>query len=81
MNPEVHNDAFNEVNNLRNRLFNSDGSSSTTEASDNNTNVDNTNNSRTSQITCPICLTNAVLPVETNCKHCFCGKNAMISDK
>ena len=40
----------------------------------NNGNVNNENRSRYGQITCPICLGVSVLPVETNCKHCFCCK-------
>ena len=30
-----------------------------------------------SDMSCPVCLQQAVLPVETNCGHLFCGKTVV----
>ena len=34
-------------------------------------------NANDGSATCPICLNNAEYGVETNCGHCFCGKNRL----
>ncbi|VDL95606.1 unnamed protein product, partial [Schistocephalus solidus] len=31
------------------------------------------------EVACPICLDNAAYMVETNCRHCFCGKQAFVN--
>ena len=61
LNPQLHRDSINDIDQLRNTL----NSESNSRRSGENT-----------QISCPICLSNSVLPVETNCGHIFCGNKS-----
>lgn len=62
LNPRIHQDSINDVNQTRDRLLN---------LSRNRDDIQGQNIA----INCPICLTNANFPIETNCGHKFCGKN------
>lgn len=84
INPTLHRDAFEEIAGLRNRFTNifsgnnnnrNDGQQSTDEYTLrlSNNNANSNQNRATNNITCPVCLGQAVLAVETNCKHCFCS--------
>lgn len=60
LNPRIHQDSINDVNQTRESLLN-------------NRNNNLRNSLTNSQINCPICLTDSNLPIETNCGHIFCG--------
>ena len=68
VNPQLHRDAVNVIDDLRNRLPNlNEGASGNGDATTRRRNRDN------ADITCPICLSDSNLPIETNCGHIFCG--------
>ncbi len=76
MNPRLHEDSVNDINNLRqeNNLNPSAPPQPTNEPQTSSTGENNLRYySTNSQIQCPICLTNSFLPVETNCGHVFCA--------
>ena len=74
LNPQLHRDSINIIDQLRNTLSSAASSSTSTNNDENNSRRRGEN----SQISCPICLSNSVLPVETNCGHIFCGNISLL---
>lgn len=60
LNPRIHQDSINDVNQTRETLLN-------------NRNSSLHNSQAHINLSCPICLTDSNLPIETSCGHIFCG--------
>ncbi|CAF0899776.1 unnamed protein product [Brachionus calyciflorus] len=61
LDPRLHQDSINDVNQTRERLMN------------NRRNREETQEGQNTAINCPICLANSNFPIETNCGHKFCA--------
>ena len=77
INPELHHESVDDVNNVRNQSSLTPSAPSQEDAAA----LRRLNLRTHSQLNCPICLANATLPIETNCGHVFCGKIILITIK
>ena len=71
LNPQLHSDSVNDIDGFRHLLPSAPPLSQTNSQLNNQATTNRRN--QNAHISCPICLSTAVLPIETNCGHLFCG--------
>ena len=75
LNPQIHRDSANDIDEFRNLLPSAPPAPTITAATSGGATNQSTafRRQQNSQIQCPICLCASTLPIETNCGHIFCG--------